>query len=101
MDCFTYLCFVPVVLSLRNVTLLVLPPAVQKGQHAALLCLYDLEEAPLYSVKWYRGNHEFYRFSPTDSPPNKIFPFDGIHVDVSIASVRTHDNYIIQGDFFK
>lgn len=91
--CSNLCCFVTVVLSLRNVSLLVLPPAVQKGQHAALLCLYDLEEAPLYSVKWYRGNHEFYRFSPTDTPPNKIFPFDGIHVDVSIALVMVHDSY--------
>uniref|UniRef100_A0A1B6M6F8 Ig-like domain-containing protein n=1 Tax=Graphocephala atropunctata TaxID=36148 RepID=A0A1B6M6F8_9HEMI len=84
--CFVIVSSMQVAWCLRNVSLLVLPPAVQKGHHAALLCLYDLENAPLYSVKWYRGNHEFYRYSPTDTPPNKIFPFDGIHVDLSMSN---------------
>lgn len=70
---------------LRNVSLLVLPPAVQRGQNAVLLCHYDLEGAPLYSVKWYRGRHEFYRFSPQENPPNKIFPFPGVHHEGNIV----------------
>ncbi|XP_063244210.1 uncharacterized protein LOC134543238 [Bacillus rossius redtenbacheri] len=71
---------------LKNVSLLVFPPAVQRGQHASLLCLYDLEGAPLYSVKWYRGRLEFYRYSPSEKPPTKIFPFPGIHVDLSVSN---------------
>jgi hypothetical protein len=50
------------------------------------LCQYDLEDAPLYSVKWYRGNFEFYRFSPGEKPSIKIFPYSGIYVDVSIKA---------------
>lgn len=68
---------------LKNVSLEVIPAAVQRGQHATLQCHYDLENAPLYSVKWYRGRHEFYRYAPSELPNNKIFPFAGIHVDVS------------------
>ncbi|BES92487.1 heterophilic cell-cell adhesion [Nesidiocoris tenuis] len=73
-------------LSLQNVSLVILPPAVQRGQQATLLCNYDLEGSPLYAVKWYRGIWEFYRFSPNDNPPTKIFPYQGIHVDVSMSN---------------
>lgn len=69
--------------AIRNVSLLVDPPAVKRGQHATLKCIYDLENAPLYSVKFYRGLREFYRYSPSEVPSSKIFPFPGIHVDVS------------------
>jgi hypothetical protein len=62
---------------------------VQKGNHASLLCQYDLEDAPLYSVKWYRGNFEFYRFSPGEKPATKIFAYPGIHVDVSSGFTHT------------
>jgi hypothetical protein len=70
--------------SLQNVKL-VFPPVVRVGGEATLLCLYDLEGEPLYSVKWYRGNHEFYRYMPKDSPPGRVFPFAGIIVDVSMV----------------
>lgn len=71
---------------LKNVNLTVIPPTVRKGSHASLLCQYDLEGAPLYSVKWYRGNFEFYRYSPGEKPAFKIFPYNGIYVDVSIKA---------------
>lgn len=71
---------------LKDVRLMVEPPAVQRGSQATLHCLYDLEGAPLYSVKWYRGQLEFYRYSPSETPVSKIFPFPGILVDVSTAT---------------
>ncbi|XP_018901866.2 uncharacterized protein [Bemisia tabaci] len=67
--------------ALRGVHLEILPEAVRRGENATLLCLYDLEGAPLYSVKWYRGSHEFFRFSPQETPKAKIFPFEGVNVD--------------------
>lgn len=48
-----------------------------------LRCHYDLEGALLYSLQWYRGTHEFYRFAPTEVPSTKIFNISGIYVDVS------------------
>ncbi|KAJ9585610.1 hypothetical protein L9F63_002599, partial [Diploptera punctata] len=68
---------------LKNVTLRVEPPIVPLNNHASLYCYYDLEGAPLYTVKWYRGSYEFYRYSPGENPASKIFPIAGIHVDVS------------------
>lgn len=72
--------------AIRNVSLLVDPPSVRRGQHATFICSYDLGGAPLYSVKFYRGNHEFYRYSPSELPMSKVFQFVGFNVDVSIPA---------------
>lgn len=47
-------------------------------------CSYDLEQEPLYTVKWYRGQFEFYRFTPKENPNTQIFSIEGLDVDVSI-----------------
>lgn len=67
---------------LRGVRLDV-PEAVLTGDRVRLACDYDLEHAALYSIKWYRGDEEFYRFVPKESPPTRVFPLPGIRVDVS------------------
>lgn len=41
---------------------LYVPPAVIQGHKAILNCLFDLEGDKLYTVKWYRGVAEFYRY---------------------------------------
>ena len=43
----------------------------------------DLEGDNLYSIKWYRNGHEFYRYIPSDHPQTTIFNGNGINVDVS------------------
>lgn len=75
--------------ALRNVNLIIEPPAVRQGQHVVLRCMYDLEGAPLYSAKFYRGQLEFYRYTPGEFPNTKVFPFPGIHVDVSKTNIWT------------
>lgn len=60
-----------------------MPEAVPTGDVAMLKCDYDLEKEMLYTIKWYRGEEEFYRFVPKESPPTRVFPLQGIHVDVS------------------
>jgi hypothetical protein len=59
------------------------PQTVEKSRHATLICSYDLEGASLYYVKWYRGTYEFYRYTPSEKPTTKLFPFKAINVDVS------------------
>ncbi|RVE53343.1 hypothetical protein evm_001913 [Chilo suppressalis] len=71
------------VTSLRDVKLLVNPPTVIRGGTAALICSRDMQGAPLYSVKWYRGNHEFYRYTPLDDKPVQVFGLPGISVDLN------------------
>lgn len=68
---------------LKNVVLTIEPRVVQRFSFSTLKCSYDLEGDSLYSVKWYRGTLEFYRYTPTERPKTKIFPTSGITVDVS------------------
>ncbi|KOB79038.1 Uncharacterized protein OBRU01_01237, partial [Operophtera brumata] len=71
------------VTSLRDVVLLVQPEIIIRGGTAALICSRDMQGAPLYSVKWYRGNHEFYRYTPMEEPDTRVFGLPGIYVDVN------------------
>jgi hypothetical protein len=58
------------------------PEAVPTGATVRLNCDYNLEEEQLYTIKWYFGDQEFYRYVPKEAPPSKVFPLHGIHVDV-------------------
>ncbi|CAG9579574.1 unnamed protein product [Danaus chrysippus] len=71
------------VTSLRDVKLLVKPSIVVKGGTAALICSRDMQGAPLYSVKWYRGIHEFFRYTPLEEPDTRVFGLPGIYVDMN------------------
>jgi len=74
-----------------------IPRYIQAGDTADLICSYYLDSHNLYSVKWYKGRHEFYRFMPNENPPVKIFPVKGMkinmtasdHVRVVLESVST------------
>ena len=59
------------------------PQAIRKGETAVFMCDFDLEGDNLYSVKWYKGRREFYRFTPKDEFPIKTFPVGKVNVDVS------------------
>lgn len=70
---------------LRDVHLTV-PKAVRRGDSVVLHCNYNLEGDPLYALKWYKGRAEFYRYTPNEKPPMKVFPIPGLtelNVDVS------------------
>ncbi|XP_067009532.2 uncharacterized protein [Anabrus simplex] len=67
-------------LGLRDVRVVV-PTAILRGETAVLWCHFNLQGDSLYSVKWYKGRREFYRFTPKEDPPMKIFPIQGLYVD--------------------
>lgn len=60
-----------------------MPEVVRAGTTVTLVCQFDMQSSPLYSVKWYRGNYEFYRYMPRERPPANAFPIAGLDVDVS------------------
>ncbi|XP_075150290.1 uncharacterized protein LOC142224397 [Haematobia irritans] len=72
------------ILALRNVSVTI-PLAVKRGDNAILICNYDIENDTLYTVKWYRGRREFYRYTPKENPAWKIFPSaaNGLSVDIT------------------
>lgn len=67
--------------AIKDVRLYIDPVPVRRTHSAIIRCLYDMD-IPLFSVKFYRGLREFYRYSPHETPRNKQFPFPGINVDV-------------------
>ncbi|KAG5895469.1 hypothetical protein JTB14_013384 [Gonioctena quinquepunctata] len=69
------------VISLKNVRLTIDPRVVHRFNYSILRCTYDLEGDALYSVKWYRGRFEFYRYTPSEEPSIKTFPVNGIDID--------------------
>lgn len=60
-----------------------IPTAVSPGDTVTLKCHYDLENDPLYTVKWYKGRQEFFRYIPKELPHTRVFPLQGVNVDVS------------------
>lgn len=64
-----------------------IPQAVKKGESANLICRYNLEGDTLYSIKWYKGRREFFRFTPKENPAKKTFPLIGITVEVSFIYI--------------
>lgn len=79
------------------------PSTVEINESSVLRCQYDLGNASLYSVKWYRGAHEFYRYTPREHPDTKVFPFGGIHIDLhksnSTQVVLTNIDFVMSGNF--
>lgn len=59
-----------------------IPKAVERGKNTVLRCLYDLEGDVLYQIKWYKGQNEFFRFTPGEQPPEKVFALQGVNVIV-------------------
>ncbi|KAK5649092.1 hypothetical protein RI129_003984 [Pyrocoelia pectoralis] len=71
--------------ALKDVSVIV-PQAVVVGDSVSLHCRFNLEGEPLYTVKWYKGRSEFYRYLPKELPNTQVFPLSGIAVDLSNSS---------------
>uniref|UniRef100_A0A182M290 Ig-like domain-containing protein n=1 Tax=Anopheles culicifacies TaxID=139723 RepID=A0A182M290_9DIPT len=80
---------------LRNVRVTV-PTAVRKGDPVHLYCEYELEDNErLYSIKWYKGKREFYRYTPQVHPSVQVFStVSGIDVEEKslLPLGRWHEN---------
>lgn len=63
-----------------------IPQAVKIGDTVTLQCHYNLENEPLYTVKWYKGSREFFRYVPKEMPSTREFLLSGISIDVSTRS---------------
>lgn len=61
-----------------------IPQAVERHKNAVLKCVYNMEGETLYSIKWYKGQNEFFRYTPGENPPEKVFSLRGVNVLVRI-----------------
>ncbi|XP_069158713.1 cell adhesion molecule 1 [Procambarus clarkii] len=53
-----------------------------RGSRAELSCYYSLDNATLYSLKWYRGDKLFYQYIPANNVTKNSFVVAGFNVDV-------------------
>ncbi|XP_047365339.1 uncharacterized protein LOC124955237 isoform X1 [Vespa velutina] len=74
-----------------------MPREAEEGATIELRCEWRLlGGAGLYSVKWYKDEHEFFRYVPDNDPKIQTFPQLGIHLDkrsnseksIRLANVR-------------
>ena len=78
------LCLIPLLsvshsLLLGNVTV---PPFRLGGDSADLGCNFSLLSGEqLYSVKWYKGGQEIFRFIPGNKVQTAVFPQPGLNID--------------------
>ncbi|KAA0188394.1 hypothetical protein HAZT_HAZT007321 [Hyalella azteca] len=49
---------------------------------ARLSCHYSLEGETLYSLKWYKGDSQFYQYIPGNPQPKTYFKVPGVNVDI-------------------
>lgn len=77
---------------------IVVPSAVRRGEDVRFVCQYELEpDETLYSMKWYKGKREFFRYTPKENPPIRQFPVSGISVEVRVRRLsfkNLHRNFI-------
>nr|XP_053649852.1 cell adhesion molecule 2-like [Cherax quadricarinatus] len=57
-----------------------------RGSRAELSCHYNLGNATLYSLKWYRGDKLFYQYIPTNNVTKNAFAVSGFNVDVECSN---------------
>ena len=85
-----------------------IPTTAIHGSSVTLTCSFSLEFDELYSVKWYRGKLEIFRFMPLETPPTRVFYQKWFHVSslVYISSTSTTNflrlwniSFINSGDY--
>ena len=53
------------------------------------MCQLRIIEVSFFKqVKWYKGTHEFYRYSPREEA--KLFLVENLDVDVSVYQILAH-----------
>ena len=74
-------------------TALQIPQHVALNETVRMVCNFNLDQETLYSVKWYKDGHEFYRYEPNETPDVQVYPLEGVFVDV--CNLRMHSNTIL------
>ena len=63
-----------------RIQLIKVPPFGLGGQSVSLVCEYDSQGEEVYSVKWYKGGLEIFRFLPSSAQPVSVFPRPGVNI---------------------
>ncbi|CAL4091111.1 unnamed protein product [Meganyctiphanes norvegica] len=58
------------------------PLHVNRGEDVTLKCEFELQDEKLYSIKWYKGGREFFRYVPHERPQKAHYNITGVNVDM-------------------
>ncbi|XP_066600806.1 cell adhesion molecule 2-like [Prorops nasuta] len=72
-----------------RMTALQIPQHVVVNETVRMECNFNLDKEVLYSVKWYKDGHEFYRYLPRDEPTVQTFPLAGVNVNSHKSTERS------------
>nr|XP_027227271.1 uncharacterized protein LOC113819220 [Penaeus vannamei] len=64
-----------------RITKVKVPNSIEVGSHGDLYCEWDEGQDQMYSVKWYQGANEFYRYTPAAKDPIQVFDLVSLDVD--------------------
>ncbi|KAK8740163.1 hypothetical protein OTU49_003069 [Cherax quadricarinatus] len=91
---FLHLLFLQGVSLAIRISQLEVPTLLAVGEGGWLVCDWDDEGDHVYSLKWYLGIDEFYRWTPLETPSVKTFPMQHFRVDTRASQrgrVRIHN----------
>ncbi|XP_053980847.1 uncharacterized protein LOC128891465 [Hylaeus anthracinus] len=72
-----------------RMTALQIPRHVVLNETVHMQCNFNLDKEVLYSVKWYKDGHEFYRYVPMDVPNVQTFRVLGVNVNTRNSTERS------------
>ncbi|RWS26268.1 uncharacterized protein B4U80_02341 [Leptotrombidium deliense] len=72
-----------------RITRFEVPATAITGQSIQFMCLYELGEDNLYSLKWYKNETEFFRFEPNGEKLVQVFPIPEITLDLKRSNNGT------------
>ncbi|XP_031364074.1 uncharacterized protein LOC102680028 [Apis dorsata] len=72
-----------------RMTALQIPQHVVLNETVRMQCNFNLDKELLYSVKWYKDGHEFYRYVPRDVPMVQTFRVPGVDVNTHNSTERS------------
>ncbi|XP_076631050.1 cell adhesion molecule 2-like isoform X2 [Colletes latitarsis] len=72
-----------------RMTALQIPQHVVLNETVRMQCNFNLDKETLYSVKWYKDGHEFYRYLPRDMPTVQTFRVPGVNVNTRNSTERS------------
>lgn len=71
-----------------------MPTEAVVGSSVELKCEWRiLGMSKLYSVKWYKDDHEIFRYMPESNPKTQMFPRVGVKVEVRILCHPLYLNF--------
>ncbi|KAK0169055.1 hypothetical protein PV327_002802 [Microctonus hyperodae] len=76
-----------------------IPSEAEVGDHVEMECRWDIYGGKsLYSVKWYKDGHEFFRYVPDNVQPLQTFNQPGVKLDTEMHIIEAFGTEQVRQD---